>query len=143
MTSQVPVVHRPASVSGSVLDPRFDAVNPSALLEVLSSKWRLFDADVLPVWVADMDFPIADPILQALESYVHKGFFGYPPRTIYADLAKGFCSWSERRYGFAVDTDLVGAITEVVQGMHALVHVFTEPGDAVLLVVVWWSIECQ
>ena len=43
-----------------------------------SVKWNQFDADVLPLWVADMDFPVAEPILQALRTRIDHGIFGYP-----------------------------------------------------------------
>ena len=42
-----------------------------------SVKWNLFDADVLPMWVADMDFPAPEPVLRALHRRVDEGFFGY------------------------------------------------------------------
>ena len=114
-----------------VLDPRFEVV-PS-LTDTISLKWRKHGPDVLPLWVADMDFPIAPPIATVLESYVSKGFFGYPLHSYYRDLEGSFCRWSSRRYGFEIDPELVCSLTEVVQGMHALVHVFTEPGDAVMV----------
>jgi cysteine-S-conjugate beta-lyase len=112
-------------------DPRFEAI--PALRETISQKWGKHARDVLPLWVADMDFPVAAPIAAALESYVNKGFFGYPLHSYYDDLAGAYCGWAARHYGVNVDPDLVCSLTEVVQGMHALVHVFTEPGDAVLL----------
>jgi cysteine-S-conjugate beta-lyase len=112
-------------------DPRFDAI--PALRESISLKWGKHAPDVLPLWVADMDFPVAPPIAAALDSYVSKGFFGYPLHSYYDDLANSYCAWAKRHYGVIVDPDLVCSLTEVVQGMHALVHVFTEPQDAVLL----------
>ena len=62
-------------------DPRFEAI-PS-LTETISLKWGKHPPDVLPLWVADMDFPVAAPIAEALESYVGKGFFGYPLHSYY------------------------------------------------------------
>jgi cysteine-S-conjugate beta-lyase len=112
-------------------DPRFEAI--PALAETISLKWGKHPSDVLPLWVADMDFPVASPIAAALESYVNKGFFGYPLHSYYQDLAESYCGWASRHYGVAINPDLVCSLTEVVQGMHALVHVFTAPEDAVLL----------
>ena len=42
-----------------------------------SNKWRKFPADVLPLWVADMDFPSPPAVVQALRTRVEHGFFGY------------------------------------------------------------------
>jgi cystathionine beta-lyase len=43
-----------------------------------SVKWRHFDADVLPMWVADMDFQAPQPVVDALQVRVSEGVFGYP-----------------------------------------------------------------
>ncbi len=114
-----------------VTDSRFECL--PALAETISLKWRKHAPDVLPLWVADMDFPVASPIAAALESYVNKGFYGYPLHSYYRDLAESYCGWASRHYGFEIDSDLVCSLTEVVQGMHALVHVFTAPEDGILL----------
>src|SRR5690606_21337776 len=42
-----------------------------------SAKWNAFDADVLPLWVADMDFRSPEPVLRALHERVEQGIFGY------------------------------------------------------------------
>src|SRR3972149_2338650 len=42
-----------------------------------SSKWRKYDSDVLPMWVADMDFPAPEPVIRALSDRVEHGVFGY------------------------------------------------------------------
>ena len=112
-------------------DPRFEAI--PALTDTVSLKWGKHTVEVLPLWVADMDFPVAAPIAAALKSYVDKGFYGYPVHSYYRDLANSYCGWAARHYGAVIDSDLVCSLTEVVQGMHALVHVFTAPEDAVLL----------
>ncbi len=113
------------------LDQRFEVV--PGLTETISLKWRKHGPEILPLWVADMDFPVAPPIAAALASYVSKGFYGYPLHSYYRDLAKAYCGWAKRHYNLEVDSDLVCSLTEVVQGMHALIHVFTEPDDAILL----------
>jgi cysteine-S-conjugate beta-lyase len=113
------------------VDNRFEIL-PS-LTESVSLKWRKHAPEVVPMWVADMDFAVAGPIAKTLESYVHKGFYGYPLHSYDRDVANSYCGWAKRHYGFEVDPELVRSLTEVVQGMHALVHVFTEPGDSVLL----------
>ena len=43
-----------------------------------SVKWNQYDADVLPLWVADMDFPVAEPIQRALRERIEHGIYGYP-----------------------------------------------------------------
>ena len=61
-----------------------------------SVKWQRYDDDILPLWVADMDFVSAQPILDALHERVDHGIFGYT----YHKLIPGLCETiQERRVG--------------------------------------------
>lgn len=88
-------------------------------------------ADVLPLWVADMDFKTAQPIIDALEKKARQGIFGYTsrPSSYYEALA----GWQQRRNGVSLDTNLLSFSPGVVPTLSAIVHQFSEPGDMVLI----------
>ena len=62
-----------------------------------SAKWDRFDPDVLPMPVADMDFPSPEPVRRALRERVEHGFYGYGLAT--EDFHRAFTARLERRYG--------------------------------------------
>lgn len=96
-----------------------------------SIKWNAYDEDVLPMWVADMDFLCAPQIIEALQERVKHGIFGYPTepprlRGVIVDRLK-------RRYNWAVQPEWITFIPNVFSGFHQAAHAVTKPGDGVLL----------
>lgn len=90
-----------------------------------------YPADVLPMWVADMDFQTCPEVLAALDERVRHGIFGYTlPDRDYVDVLNG---WFEPRFQYHVREDRIvkvpGAVFGVAQGIQAL----TRPGDGVLI----------
>lgn len=87
--------------------------------------------DILPLWVADMDFRTAPEILERLEQAVHHGIFGYSdPKEGYFQAVSG---WYEKQFGWAVKKEWMVRTPGVVFALSAAVRAFTAPGDAVLL----------
>lgn len=88
-------------------------------------------ADVIPLWVADMDFRTAPPIVEALRRRVDHGVFGYVrvPDEYYAALS----SWFGRRYGWPVDRDKVIYTSGVVPAVSACIKAMTKPGQGVIV----------
>ena len=87
--------------------------------------------DVLPMWIADMDFPIARPITEALVRRAQHECYGYScptPSTIEAITER---LW--RKYRWKVDPDWLLFTPGVVPALHAAVRSFTSPGDEVVL----------
>ncbi len=87
--------------------------------------------DVIPLWVADMDFPAPPCVLEALARRLAHGVFGYtrlPP-----SFAEAIASWLERRHGWAVRPEWVVPCAGVVFGLHAAVRAFAEPGARVVV----------
>ena len=79
------------------------SVNFDEIIERRASgcvKWNYYADDVLPMWVADMDFRVAPAISEALRQRVEHGIFGYalPP----AELAEAICTRLHKRYAWAV-----------------------------------------
>jgi cystathionine beta-lyase len=86
---------------------------------------------LLPLWVADMDFPAAPPILEAIQRRVDHGIFGYvrEPES-YFEAAR---AWLERRHRWGVRREWMVASTSVLSALSTAILVFTEPGDGICI----------
>lgn len=89
------------------------------------------DPDLLPMWVADMDFKTAPPIIEALANRVQHGVFGYAkvPDAYYDAVT----SWFNRRHQFSIERDWMIYTIGVVPAISAIILAMTQPGDKVLL----------
>lgn len=96
-------------------------------------KWTKYGAEALPAWVADMDFAIAEPVREAIGRIVERQDYGYHHRTGDASLGAAFAARMRERFGWELDPELLVTTTELVQSLFALVSVFSEPGDGVVL----------
>src|ERR1700722_7388731 len=96
-----------------------------------TNKWHKFPADVLPAWVADMDFGVAPSITAALARLTRDQEYGYAARD--GMLAAAFVRRMERRFGWHTDPADTVAIGDLVQASFSSVMAFSEPGDAILL----------
>ncbi|MBI5688699.1 MAG: putative C-S lyase [Verrucomicrobia bacterium] len=96
-----------------------------------SQKWQKYAGrDVLPLWVADMDFPSAPPILSALQARVDHGVFGYArptPATVEAVVGA-----MQARYGWAVDPSWIVWLPGLVVGLNVTAQAFAAPGEEIL-----------
>jgi cysteine-S-conjugate beta-lyase len=96
-----------------------------------TNKWHKFAPDVLPAWVADMDFGVAPSITAAMTRLTQNQEYGYAARE--GVLAEAFVRRMERRFGWHTDPADTVAIGDLVQASFSSVMAFSEPGDAVLL----------
>src|ERR1700738_815496 len=96
-----------------------------------TNKWHKFPPDVLPAWVADMDFGVAPSITAALARLTRDQEYGYAPGD--GALAAAFVRRMERCFGWQTDPADTIAIGDLVQASFSSVMAFSEPGDAVLL----------
>src|SRR3712207_849455 len=85
-----------------LLDPLFDELTIEDLRRRPGSKWRV-DPDVLPAWVADMDYRVAPVIAEAIEHTVRHGDLGYPRWEDGHPLRAAFADRMLERYGWQVD----------------------------------------
>jgi cystathionine beta-lyase len=93
-------------------------------------KWRAYPADVLPAFVAEMDFDVAEPVKDAVRDALDNGDLGYPDK---GDLGDAFAGFAAARLGWTVDPELVFAIPDVMTGITETLLALTEPGDGVLI----------
>ena len=97
-----------------------------------SYKWdSAKNEDVLPMWVADMDFRTAPAIVDALRQRVEHGIFGYTrvPDSYY----KAVTDWFVRRHGWAIGREWIIYTSGVVPALSAIIKALTQPGDRVLV----------
>ena len=95
-----------------------------------SVKWHYFD-DTIPLWVADMDFKAAQPILKAIEQVAQHGILGYtkPTEALYESIIQ----WHSSRYNLHLDKENILFSPGVVPSLALMMNVFTGAGDAVLV----------
>lgn len=92
---------------------------------------RGYPADVVPLWVADMDFPTAPPVIEALKQASKFGIFGYSDvEDSYYDTV---IDWFDCRFGWKPSLNWIVKTPGVVYALAMAVHAFTEPGDGVLI----------
>lgn len=97
----------------------------------LSYKWDDVEEGVLPMWVADMDFPTAPAIIEALHKRIDNGCFGYTlvPDEYYTAVA----DWFSRRHGWNIDRKMMIYTSGVVPAISAIIKALTESGDKVIV----------
>jgi len=95
-----------------------------------SVKWNLFDVDVLPMWVADMDFPAPPPILGALHGAVGHGVFGYdwPSQKMLGEVAGRM----KRFYDWDLTHEDIVPIPGLVTGFNLAARIVCAPGEGIL-----------
>ncbi|MFH2040877.1 MAG: PatB family C-S lyase [Chloroflexota bacterium] len=94
-------------------------------------KWDAYPPDVLPMWVADMDFAAPEPVLAALRAKVEHGVFGYEwaPKELLETVANRM----QKLYGWQVSTDMVVAIPGIVSGFNVAARIASQPGQGLLI----------
>jgi cystathionine beta-lyase len=103
-----------------------------------SVKWNAYAADVIPMWIADMDFVSPEPVIQALKARAEHGFFGYPvglaghPEHL-AELRSAIIAWLATRHRWRVEPEAIVFIPGVVTGFNLACKAFAGPQDAVLV----------
>lgn len=88
-------------------------------------------ADVLPLWVADMDFRGPEPVLEALHKAVDHGIFGYSDTK--ADYYEAVSGWFSRRFGWQTQPEWLVKTPGVVFALSTAVRALTQPGDRILI----------
>jgi cystathionine beta-lyase len=111
----------------------YDALTPAALRRRDTAKWNRFDDDVLPLWVAEMDFPTAPVVKAAIRDAVEREQFGYSRLDIETGLPDATAAWSANRYGWAVDPGRVHLLPDVLRGIELAIEAFSPPGSPVIL----------
>ncbi|MBO3749124.1 aminotransferase class I/II-fold pyridoxal phosphate-dependent enzyme [Streptosporangiaceae bacterium NEAU-GS5] len=98
-------------------------------------KWRRVPREVIPAWVADMDFApppaVREAVLERIDTDL--GYPGWLDDPTGGPLGPAFAERMETRYGFRTDPSHVRAFTDLNQALQIILHLMTEPGDGVLV----------
>lgn len=95
-----------------------------------SVKWRAHDEDVLPLWVAEMDVPLAPAIVRTLTEAVMRGDTGYAYGPEYAEALASFAA---TRWGWTVEPSRTELVPDVMLGVVEVLKLVTRPGDGVVI----------
>jgi len=112
----------------------FDFDSPVDRRGTASSKWERYRGrDVIPMWVADMDFRCAPPIIEALRARVDHGVFGYtePPHALAPSIVEAL----SRDYGWHIQPDWIVWLPSLVVGLNVVSRAFADVGDEVLTAI--------
>jgi cysteine-S-conjugate beta-lyase len=96
-----------------------------------SYKWRAFPPDVLPAFVAEMDFPLPPPVAAAIVEAVERGDLGYAWPS--EELGEAFAGFAAARYGWRVEPSDVALVPDVMAGVVELLRRAVRPGDGVVV----------
>ena len=96
-----------------------------------SEKWRAFPEDVLPLPVAEMDFPVAEPIRRTLTEMVNKSDLGYLGSI--PEMGTAFTGFATRRFGWRPDPSQIRIAADVGVGIVETLRVITNYGDKILI----------
>jgi len=112
------------------VDPILGDCSLAKLRARTSHKWRTYDPDVLPAFVAEMDFDPAEQIKDAIRAAVAAGDLGYPHK---GDLGEAFAYFASGRLGWSPDPDLVYAIPDVMTGITEVIQALVRPSGGVVI----------
>ncbi len=108
-----------------------DALPLETLRRRSSTKWRSYADDIIPMFVAETDFALADPITRVLADAVAIGDTGYtPPRP---EIGQSFAAFARRRFGWDADPQRMRWTGDVMMGVVELLRATTRPGDRVII----------
>ena len=109
---------------------RFDFDTPVDRRGTGASKWNVAENE-LPMWVADMDFPTAPAVREALAKRLDHGVFGYTD--VPDEWYRAYIGWWETRHGFRMEPDWLMFCTGVVPAISSIVRKLTTPNENVLI----------
>lgn len=108
----------------------FEEIALAELQSRTSIKWQLYPRDVLPMWVAEMDVRLADPVVAAVRRAIETGDTGYPAGRAYQEA---FAAFAGRQWGWTPDIDGALVVADVMTGIRHALLAATEPGGTVVI----------
>jgi cystathionine beta-lyase len=113
------------------VDPILGDCSLARLRTRTSEKWRTYPADVLPAFVAEMDFDPAEQIKDAVRAALAAGDLGYAHKGCLGEAFAEFAA--DRLGGWSPDPDLIFAIPDVMTGISEVIQAITPPGGGVVI----------
>lgn len=100
-------------------------------------KWTRYGSDVLPAWIADMDFAAPEPILQALHQRIDHGIFGYENPSL--SLKETIVAWLARRHAWKITPDDIVFLPGLVSGLNLVCRAYGYTGDRAMMLTPVYS----
>lgn len=120
-----------------ISEPVFDFDPPVDRRQTDSAKWQRYrqeaerqGRDIIPMWVADMDFVSPPCVLEALHERVSQGVFGYGK--VPDGMTEAFCDWYQQRHRWTIDPKWIVWLPGLVSGLHAVGRAFGEAGSSIM-----------
>ena len=111
-------------------DSVIDRTTSSAIkVEGLQEHWGR--TDLIPLWVADMDFPTAPFITEAIEKRCQQGILGYTAK--HDGYYQAIIDWNKQRYGLEVPKEAIHFVPGIVPGLGMAIQMFTKPDDKIMI----------
>lgn len=98
----------------------------------LRLKWGTVPEDVLPAWVAEMDYALAPVVLEAVRRALDDGVTGYPVFEDATELGQAYAGFASRQFGWDVDPGHVRPVCDVTAGIRVALDALSDPGPVVL-----------
>lgn len=111
--------------------PPLEALPLDILRRRTSTKWRSYPEDVIPMFVAEMDFALAEPITATLQEALAIGDTGYTPPE--PGIRAAFAGFARRRFGWDVDPARIRTTGDVMMGVVEVLRATIDPGDRVVI----------
>lgn len=115
------------------LSHAFDDISLDDLRRRTSIKWFTTPGDAIPSFVAEMDFPAAEPIRARIREAVDRSDFGYTPYDPSRPVGEALASYAASAWGWTVDPGRVVVLADVMRGIELALDTFTEPGGNVVV----------
>jgi cystathionine beta-lyase len=107
-----------------------DAIDLAALRGRLSAKYQYYPDDVIPAWVAEMDFPLAEPVARSLHAAIDRSDTGY---RFGGQLPEALADFARERWTWEINPRHVTLVPDVLTGIAAVLRVFAHSGEAVVV----------
>ncbi|GAB3285209.1 MalY/PatB family protein [Parasphingorhabdus pacifica] len=111
----------------------YDAITADELRGRGGLKWTLHGSDTVGAFVAEMDFPTAQPIMDAVQSAVDTMNFGYLSPQLTEEMSQACADWHAQEHGWQLDPAWITAIPDVHRAFEIAINYFSRPGSAVIL----------
>ena len=87
--------------------------------------------DIIPMWIADMDFEVCPAVYEAISKRVEHKIYGYP--SVPESYWQSIIDWADRRHGFKISKEEICYVPGIVRGIGYIVNFFTEKGDKIII----------
>lgn len=112
---------------------KLDGLDLDVLYSRKSEKWHTYPREILPAWVAEMDFPLAAPVERVLRDAIDRWDIGYPIAPNATGLREAFAERMRDRFEWTIDPARAEILTEVVQGLFVSLYAYAKPGQGVVV----------